>query len=409
MSTLLTVLVGHQGEAPPPRWRRAALWGRTAGIIVLAVLQAAACGTAESPCTADKWVTTATFGDRIGVSGQVRAFYPTLASAGWLATYENDDHAVVAHWDASVITFTATPTLTVENPWFFPNQAFQAFSSGDAWFVNAGQGPSDTLSNGPFAEPQVLHWGGVAWTTVPVRVTPGEGIWLHAIAGLSPDDIWAVGESTRTGDAIEHWDGSAWHEVLAPNAPGYLMSVAPVSADDVWAAGEGVLDHWNGSTWTVVPLVLPGLERVQRQSTYTEVYVASAGTSLWLYGNFFGPTGAQAYYHSFVALRTRGGWDVTWRSPGPGIENAVEIAGFVPTAGGQAWMLALVNRYLSIKALPQELVHWDGHTWSAIPFPADQDPGPQSVMATGSDPSGVLSLLGRNRSGTYVARYVCGP
>ena len=64
---------------------------------------------------------------------------------------------------------------------------------------------------------------------------------------------------------IEHWDGSAWSVVPPADDPGSVEDVlAGVSEDgtnDVWAFGYHVVgsryktlaEHWDGSSWTVVP------------------------------------------------------------------------------------------------------------------------------------------------------------
>ena len=79
--------------------------------------------------------------------------------------------------------------------------------------------------------------------------------------------MWAVG-SGGTASAkttlTEHWDGSSWTLVPSPS-PGTsdsLLSVSAVSATDVWAVGEDqstsgfgpLVEHWDGAAWTVQPL-----------------------------------------------------------------------------------------------------------------------------------------------------------
>ena len=61
---------------------------------------------------------------------------------------------------------------------------------------------------------------------------------------------------------VEHWNGSAWSVVPSPNAPGTrsnsLVSVSAVAANDVWAVGysligfthQTLIEHWDGSSWT---------------------------------------------------------------------------------------------------------------------------------------------------------------
>src|SRR5207247_2313765 len=68
-----------------------------------------------------------------------------------------------------------------------------------------------------------------------------------------------------------HWDGSAWSIVATPNAPmdwSRLYGVAATSSNDVWAVGASqdvasvpgrtLIEHWDGSAWSIVPSPSPG-------------------------------------------------------------------------------------------------------------------------------------------------------
>jgi len=89
------------------------------------------------------------------------------------------------------------------------------------------------------------------------------------VAALSPADVWAVGTgpgvptggfSAHPTAVIEHWDGTSWTVVPSPNpnpqGNNGLVAVAGVSASDVWAVGHQLLgpftEHWNGKSWTIV-------------------------------------------------------------------------------------------------------------------------------------------------------------
>ena len=109
---------------------------------------------------------------------------------------------------------------------------------------------------------------GLAWRRVPSPNMPGNSNALLEVAALARDDIWAAGDY-QTPDAhvntlIEHWDGSAWTVVPSPNAGrvNYLYGVTAISADDIWAVGQfasegtgarALLLHWDGSAWSLVP------------------------------------------------------------------------------------------------------------------------------------------------------------
>src|SRR5262245_27799753 len=88
------------------------------------------------------------------------------------------------------------------------------------------------------------------------------------VASVSRTDAWAVGwrfDTDIEGGATltEHWDGSNWRIVPSPN-PDWsqrLIDVAAVSSNDVWAVGEagygGLTEHWNGADWSIVPIAAP--------------------------------------------------------------------------------------------------------------------------------------------------------
>src|SRR6266481_2968519 len=92
---------------------------------------------------------------------------------------------------------------------------------------------------------------------------------LHSVFTLAENDVWAVGVSYNTeltlgSTLIEHWNGSRWSVVPSPNpssSVNRLNAVAVVSANDAWAVGSGVIGdetatatlHWNGTRWSVIP------------------------------------------------------------------------------------------------------------------------------------------------------------
>jgi len=87
---------------------------------------------------------------------------------------------------------------------------------------------------------------------------------LYGLTTISATDIWAVGSYY---DAFQdqimltmHWDGTTWTVVpVSAFAQGNLSGVTAMASDDVWAVGAGSLDgnnyngvivHWDGSAWT---------------------------------------------------------------------------------------------------------------------------------------------------------------
>ena len=139
-------------------------------------------------------------------------------------------------------------------------------SPSDIWAVGGGFGSSHP-------SPLVMHFDGKQWSQITV---PGNGS-LNGVTALSTDDVWAVGNQSAVGSSvestlIEHWDGADWDVVPSPNVTNLnsLSSVAAISSTDVWAVGCGfcgdagigqapLIEHWNGSRWTISPAPSSGL------------------------------------------------------------------------------------------------------------------------------------------------------
>lgn len=91
---------------------------------------------------------------------------------------------------------------------------------------------------------------------------------LHGVSAVADNDVWAVGASYDTERVtaltlIEHWNGTQWSVVPSPNpssTTNVLNAVAAVATNDVWAVGIAatgsnpiLIIHWNGTAWSVVP------------------------------------------------------------------------------------------------------------------------------------------------------------
>src|SRR5258707_11649263 len=124
---------------------------------------------------------------------------------------------------------------------------------------------SSTPAASPTVTPVQLAKG---WTNVPSPGVGAEGR-LTAVTALSTTDALSVGQYAGADSVqrtlTEHWDGSQWKFVPSPN-PGtqynILQGVAGTSATDVWAVGyqssasnatQALIEHWNGSSWNAIP------------------------------------------------------------------------------------------------------------------------------------------------------------
>jgi hypothetical protein len=199
-------------------------------------------------------VTGPSFTGSLYLSAVAAAFATDIWAVG--EVYENHHNGtLLEHWNGTA--------WSIDNDFgaLFSNlYGVTVVSSTDVWVVGSF-GVSDTALIG--------HWNGTTWSRVK-----GSGHYntLYGIAAVSASDIWAVGYSAVGNSIIEHWNGSTWSHVSGgPGIYGVLSAIAVVSATDVWAVGLDtttntpygsigitLTEHWDGTTWSVVPSPNPG-------------------------------------------------------------------------------------------------------------------------------------------------------
>ena len=137
-----------------------------------------------------------------------------------------------------------------------------ALSAGNIWAV----GETGNRAVAPVIE----HFDGTAWHQVAQPVNTYQSF-LISVSAASPTDIWAVGGQTGGTSApvlLEHFDGTAWTEVPNPVLPanlgydGWLRGVTALGSGDVWVVGSAIANasasqtlalHFDGTSWQVVP------------------------------------------------------------------------------------------------------------------------------------------------------------
>ncbi len=148
--------------------------------------------------------------------------------------------------------------------------AVAALGESNAWVV----GTHTPLPKGMY--PLTEHWDGQRWTAVPCPSPGGTAdpvrSSLEAVVIDAPDDAWAVGDWSPIEHVppsyplIEHWNGARWTFVPVPSSGGHvtdveLTAVAAISPNAAWAIGEGVAGGrsvpvfmgWNGTRWRYLP------------------------------------------------------------------------------------------------------------------------------------------------------------
>jgi hypothetical protein len=156
--------------------------------------------------------------------------------------------ALVEHFDGTSWSIVSSPAFTGVGG----ISAVSADSSTDVWAVGGSTS---------------LHWDGHTWSQIATAHLRTGGV--VAVSALSPTNVWAVGTgpgvatggfSAHPTAVIEHWDGTRWSVVPSPNpnpqGNNSLVAVAAVSANDIWAVGHQLqgpfTEHWDGNKWSIV-------------------------------------------------------------------------------------------------------------------------------------------------------------
>jgi hypothetical protein len=169
---------------------------------------------------------------------------------------------LVEHWNG-----TAWSPVTLPSTPFTPGPgsgSIAASSPSDIWVV--GSGVNATTFQ---ATAEALHFNGTTWMAMPMAQPGTNTPTISAVTALSPTNAWAVGKDIGAttpvggGTLTEHWDGTSWTVVPSPSPGGEpgLTGVAARSASDVVAVGsalpsinggplQAVILRWNGTAWS---------------------------------------------------------------------------------------------------------------------------------------------------------------
>jgi hypothetical protein len=183
----------------------------------------------------------------IGMRERVSALGGGLGSA---------NTGLVAQWNGSAWNRLTVPLPSNAGPTSTLN-AISANGPDDVWIVGTYELSPTDLQNETYS----LHWNGSTWSVVPMPLNPSSNVnaffHFNSIQANSPTDVWAVGDqgvagTPNTSTLIEHWNGTAWSVVPSPSPglDGSLAGVTASNANDVWAVGS------SGVCCTENPLVL---------------------------------------------------------------------------------------------------------------------------------------------------------
>jgi hypothetical protein len=314
-----------------------------------------------------------------GLQGVAATSSTNAWAVGWDRTQAGGTRTLIERWHGKAWKVQPSP-----HPGGGALNGVAATSSTDAWAV--GSDAKGTL---------IEHWDGTSWTIQPSPNPAGTtSAVLDGVAATSSTDAWAVG-SYYNGAAyqtlVEHWDGTAWTVVPSPSPGGsngtFLTGVAATSATDVWAVGNyafrALIEHWDGTAWTVVP------NANTSQSVLLGV-AATSSTNAWAVG----------WYHPAIFVQSMvEQWDGTAWTSAPGTDVGDQFNGVAATSTTNAWTVGYYDAFLRRKFRRHKchpalvcvvdltrVEHWNGTAWTVQPSPNPSPSGDHlnGVAATSS-------------------------
>jgi Phosphoesterase family len=274
------------------------------------------------------------------------SFYGATASQGrvWAVgerlNAQYRDRALIEVWNGKTWRIADNPQPGSVRDMFF---AASALSPSDVWVVGDQEG-----ADGLF-ETLAEHWNGNNWTVVPTPDPGSSGNHLYAIDTVSPDDVWAAGQQlggqAPDNGLVEHWDGHSWSVVSLPpsvSASVLLDGIAATADGQVWVAGEAdsptqggrpLIESYQNGVWQAASLP------ASAGSIWTNLYgITVVGGTVWAVGTYVDPK-----TDNNNTLILRGTADVWTVDAGPDPGSGSNILGGITAIGGHLWVAGVYD------------------------------------------------------------------
>jgi hypothetical protein len=312
--------------------------------------------------------------------------------------------ALIDNWNGtawSQVTVPATPGNTALL------LAVSASSASDAWAVGRTQ-----VNKSDF-EGLALHWNGTAWSVssgFPGALSDIGGASAVGVADISPSDAYAIGDSSATASgSLAQWNGSAWSPVTLPlpanaNSNTTLNAISADGPDDVWIVGtfldsanedfETYSLHFNGTTWSVVPMPLIGGS--QNDDVFNSVK-ANSPTDVWAVGDT-GVVDEPSSQATLIEHWNGTAWSVV-PSPSPG--SIDDLTG-VTTSNVADSVWAVGSDAPTGTSAPQTLtLNWNGTAWTVVASPNTGGTDALNSVATNPGAAIVWAVGASGTSGSF--------
>jgi hypothetical protein len=249
--------------------------------------------------------------------------------------------------------------------------------SNNNLFAASASSPNDIWAVGQ----STIHFDGTKWTAFPAPLIKGNNTAvLKGVVDISPTSAWAVGFTSGDNplaQIIERWDGTKWrlfpNPKLPPNSEATLFAMASTSANDIWAVGDFVendtnldfnlFEHWDGNAWTATTVQVA-------KNSFESLSGASADAT-----NDAWAVGFQGLTPKILAKHWDGTNWTTVATPRVAGNNS-RLNAVLALAPNDAWAVGFSTPRKPQNAATLTLIlHRDGTSWKVVPSP---NVGPKS-------------------------------
>jgi len=311
----------------------------------------------------------------------------------WAVGYSIDSSGfnystLAQRWNGSAWSVVPSPNPSFGNEHILKGVADLA--PGSAWAVGYSQ-DDNTFTDQALIE----RWNGTSWSlSTPASDPNGSQDQLYGAAGASASDVWAVGSHFDfnlggNDGLIEHWNGSAWQLSATVPAALQLTAAAAISGTDAWAAGQAtsgqaLLLHWDGTSWTAV-----SSPTIASSNVYPQALSATGTRDVWMVG-YQESNAPRSSYRTLIEHWNGTGWSVV-PSPNPGTTSNL-VLGVTALSTTDAWA---AGYYYTTTGAAELLLQWNGSAWTVAQPPAPGGTTVDELTAVMGVAGGTVLAAGR--------------
>ena len=223
------------------------------------------------------------------------------------------------------------------------------------------------------------RWNGTRWVVVSTSGPAGTSdASLSSVSCPITTECFAVGSATSTSGSttkvlIERWNGTHWAIVAAPNPTGsndtQLSGVSCASASDCAAVGfsststsqKSLAEHWNGTSWSIVPAPNAG----GAAETSLAGVSCSSAESCMAVGSSVTVSASSVTAKTLTEHWDGTGWTIV-TSPSSSDASSLSRLGSVSCPGpadctAVGYSLGIGSKSIAIKPLAEQ---WNGTAWT---------------------------------------------